>query len=196
MFQYRLIGLCGLLAVAVVASAQGKGSAAAYPWGFNNGTGTSRATAITTAQQIARRAGYASISGTVAKNAWTYTMPAYGSTPSRGALAGFAKKVKANAVIYGSVSWHTRSIWVGAGPKTISTATVNFYVYDAKRGKTVYQSTGVQGRSDEKANMYKIAADVLLTPLVTIVSGGPATPREQRAVQIAMANAAQKWVKG
>jgi hypothetical protein len=30
--------------------------------------------------------------------------------------------------------------------------------------------------------------------LVTAVSGGPVTPREQRAVQIALANAYSNWV--
>jgi hypothetical protein len=36
---------------------------------------------------------------------------------------------------------------------------------------------------------------VLLTPLVTVVSGGPKTPHEQRAVQIAVAKAFRDWVK-
>jgi len=44
-------------------------------------------------------------------------------------------------------------------------------------------------------NVYKIAADILISPLVTVVSGGPATPREQRAVQIALGRAYHSWVK-
>ena len=43
--------------------------------------------------------------------------------------------------------------------------------------------------------MVKAGADVLLTPLVTVVSGGPKTPHEQRAVQIAVAKALKDWVK-
>ena len=35
----------------------------------------------------------------------------------------------------------------------------------------------------------------LLTPLASIVSGGPKTPHEQRAVQIAVAKALRDWVK-
>jgi hypothetical protein len=93
------------------------------------------------------------------------------------------------------VAWHTRSIWVNAGPKTISTATVSVYVFDVASGKVVYKKTGVAGRSDERSQVLKLALDVLVSPLVTVVSGGPATPQEQRAVQIALGAAYHDWVK-
>jgi hypothetical protein len=81
------------------------------------------------------------------------------------------------------------------GPKTISTATVNAYVFDVASNKIVYRKQGVTGRSDERESIYKVAADVLVTPLVSAVSGGPATPREQRAVQIALGTAYRPWVR-
>ena len=115
--------------------------------------------------------------------------------PTRATLEAFGKAVHADKVYYGSVSWHTRSIWVDLGPKTISTATVNAYVFDVNANKVVYKSEGIEGRSDEKENGYKIAADILISPLVTVVSGGPATPHEQRAVQIALGRAYHSWVK-
>ena len=59
----------------------------------------------------------------------------------------------------------------------------------------VYTKEDVSARSDEKFDMVKAGADVLLTPLVTVVSGGPKTPHEQRAVQIAVAKALRDWVK-
>ncbi|MCW5940805.1 MAG: hypothetical protein KIS66_01145 [Fimbriimonadaceae bacterium] len=176
----------------------GHGVAVSFPWVFQKGTPTARQTAQSTAEEIARKADYASVPADVAAAAWTKNRlptPRYGSMPSRASLVKLGKYLKANTVTYGSVAWHTRSIWVNAGPKTISTATVSVYVLDVASGKVVYSKRGVKGRSDEKSNGYKIAAAILFTPLVTAVSGGPATPREQRASQIALGLAFAPWVK-
>jgi hypothetical protein len=171
--------------------------AVAYPWVFDNGTSTSRTTAVSSADEIGQAADYASIPDDVAKAAWGADgLPTtrFGHMPSRASLETFGSALHAKVVIYGSVSWHTRSIWVNLGPKTISTATVNAYVFDVKTGKVIFRVKGMQGRSDEKSNGYKIAADIVLgTPLVTAVSGGPATPQEQRAVRIALDKAYQNW---
>ena len=177
---------------------QTKGMAVAYPWVFKKGHDTSKTMAVTSAEEIARKAGFASVPGDVAQKAWTSNKlpaPSYGKLPTPATLKAFGKALHASKVLYGSVAWHTRSIWVNAGPKTISTATVNVYVFDVASGKVVFNKNGVTGRSDEKSNGYKIAADVLFTPLVTAVSGGPATPQEQRAVQIALGLAYHTWVK-
>lgn len=175
-----------------------RGSLAAYPWVFQNGNVTSRTLAVSTAELIGRRANFASVSNKLAKEAWSNSglpTPSYGHLPSKASLRTFGKALKVNRVMYGSVSWHTRSIWVNVGPKTISTATASVYVYDVNSNKVVYRKLNVQGRSDEKTNGWKIAGDVLLTPLVTGVSGGPATPREQRAVEIALRRAYYGWVR-
>lgn len=171
--------------------------AVAYPWVFNKGKSGSRHQAVTSAEEIARRADYASVPNDVAQAAWKKAKlptPSYGNLPSKASLSKFGKALNVSKVIYGQVSWHTRSIWVNAGPKTISTATVSTYVFDVASGSISYQRNNVKGRSDEKSNGYKLAAAVLFTPLVTAVSGGPATPREQRAVQIALGNAYHAWV--
>ena len=178
--------------------AHSKGMAVAYPWVFQNGHSTSKKTVFSTAEEIARKADYASIPHDVAKSAWAshrLSKPSFGHLPTAASLKAFGKAVHATTVLYGSVSWHTRSIWVNLGPKTISTATVSVYVFDVAAGKVVFKKTGVEGRSDEKSNGYKLAADVLISPLVTAVSGGPATPQEQRAVQIALGVAYHNWVK-
>ena len=178
--------------------AHGKGIAVAYPWMFQKGTPTSRETAIATAEEIARKAGYEALPGDAARAAWASTGHAYvrfGNPPTRALLKAFGKAAHATKVVYGSVSWHTRSIWVNLGPKTISTATVNVYVFDVSSGMIIYKAKGVRGRSDEPSNGWKIAADVILSPLVTAVSGGPKTPHEQRAVQIALGKAYRDWVR-
>lgn len=160
-----------------------------YPWTFTKGTDTARETAISTIEGIGKKNGYSLIAQDVAGNA-------YGNrSATTSQLVKFGKKVHANYVVYGSISWHTRSIWVGTGPKTISTATVNAKVLNVDTGKITFKKSGVTGRSDEKENALKVAGAVLLTPLVTAVSGGPMTPQEQRAVQIALARTFENWNK-
>ncbi len=192
MFAIAVLGTTNLFA-----QSSTKGVAVSYPWAFNNGTDTSRKTAIDTAGEIAQKAGFAVVSQSLAIKAWDNTgfaLPTPKKLPSLKQLRAFAKEAKADRVLYGTVSWHTRSIWVGTGPKTISTATVSVYAYDAKQNKVVYKSSSVSGRSDEKEDTLKVVGAVLVTPLVTAVSGGPATPREQRAVRIALARAYHDWV--
>jgi hypothetical protein len=198
--------LAGLAAMALAVPVSGatvkqdgsRGTAVACPWAFQNGDETSQGTAITSVEEIMQKAGYATVSEQVARKAWNTSgrsQPRFKNMPSSATLESFGRAVHADKVYYGSVSWHTRSIWVDLGPKTISTATVNVYVFDVAADKVVYKSKGIEGRSDEKENTYKIVADVLITPLVTVVSGGPATPHEQRAVQIALGRAYHSWVK-
>lgn len=188
------------LAPALAPAAQDttKGMAVAYPFAFDHGTKTSRSTAYDTAEGIARKAGYASVPHQVAKSAWEdlrlrHATP--GNLPTTDELRRFAHKVNARIVLYGTVSWKTKSQWVGAGPKTISTAVVDVYVYSVRQDKVVFSKTAVSARSDERENAYKVAADILLVPIVSAVSGGPATPREQRAVQLALAHAYYRWAK-
>ncbi|MFZ4507752.1 MAG: hypothetical protein ACOYON_08680 [Fimbriimonas sp.] len=114
------------------------GMAVAYPWVFQKGHDTSKITAITSVEEIARKANYASVPADVAKAAWLKAglpTPSIGNLPTAASLKKYGMALRANRVLYGSVSWHTRSIWVNAGPKTISTATVNVYVFDRTHGQ-------------------------------------------------------------
>ncbi len=179
------------------AGAKVKGLAVIYPIAMENGTETAKKTAFDTVGEIAAKNGYSVASKDVAQKAWAELNtkePSAFRVPSEESLRDFAGKMGADIVIYGRIKWHTRSVWVGLGPKTLSTATTDMYVYDVSQGKTVYKRLDATGRSDEKENMYKIAADILVTPIVTAVSGGPGTPREQRAVQIALARALHDWI--
>lgn len=176
-----------------------KGLAVAYPWSFEGGTKTSRETAIRTADEVLRKAGYATVGEDVARDAWTAAglrPNRYRDLPSEQDLEAFGQRLHAKVVLLGRVAWHTRSIWVDLGPKTVSTANVDAYVFDVAAGHIVFKQEDMQGRSDEPENGWKAAADVLITPLVTVVSGGPATPREERAVQIALGKAMRPWVRG
>ena len=173
------------------------GTVVAYPWALDKATDTAQKSVHRVAAEIARKGGFEVVPGDTASSEWRRTdrrLPTIDHPSKLETLMEYGQAVHANYVLYGSVSWHTRSIWVNAGPKTISTATVNVYVLDVATGSNVYEKHDVEGRSDEKDAAIKIAGDILLTPLVSAVSGGPAAPREERAVQIALSRALYDWV--
>ncbi|MBS1708001.1 MAG: hypothetical protein JSS65_04685, partial [Armatimonadetes bacterium] len=110
-----------LAAVPAPASQQAdKGVAVAFPWTFQKGTDTARETVFSTVGEIGQKAKYDMSSHDEAFTVWEemkLKTPAYGTLPSASALRKYGKSLHAKVVLYGSVSWHTRSIWVNAGPK-------------------------------------------------------------------------------
>jgi hypothetical protein len=176
-----------------------KATSVVYPIIFEKDSGTegSRKTAYESLRGVMEKAGYTLIAEPVATGAWAdlrIPMPTATNGPRAEEIQQFGGKVQADYVLTGTIHFHSRSIWVGLGPKTISTATVSVKLYDAHTGKLEYQKSGAQGRSDEREDALKAAGAILLTPFVTAVSGGPKTPHEQRAVQIAVARAMEGWV--
>ena len=177
--------------------AQGTRQVAVGPWDFQDGNVTSRTMVLEPVRRIAEHQGLAIVSPEVVQQVSDSMGPGFGirrGRPDLAKLSSFAASTHANIVIFGKASWHTRSIWVGTGPKTISTASITLYVFNARLGTVTYSKRNVEGRSDEKESTLKDVADVILTPLITVVSGGPATPREQRAAQIAIGRAMRPWV--
>ena len=177
-----------------------RGFAVVYPivYSRDSGTKTSRETAVRAVQEALLKARYTLRSNTVAANTWKQLRippPATGKPSTRSEIVRFGNAMKARYVVASVFDFHSRSIWVNMGPKTVSTATVGITIMDTKYKKIVYRKKNIKGRSDEKTNTLKIVADVLISPLVTVVSGSPKTPQEQRAVQIAVAKALKGWVK-
>lgn len=202
-FRTFLGAACLFLAASAVVSSTAvapalKKSVATYPWIMNDGTPTAVETAYKALSEIASKNGYDALPLDTAKAAYTASgiphLSAVGG-PTTAQLVKFGKKAGVNYVVYGVVTWRTRSIWVGAGPKTIASCNVDASVIDVDTGKVTYSKKGVTGRSDEKEDAVKLAGAVLITPLITAVSGGPKTPQQQRAVQIALARAFVDWNK-
>jgi hypothetical protein len=177
-----------------------RGTAVVYPVVFtrNSGDDTSRKTAVRSIEESLQKAGYTIVSGRVAAGAWRRLgspMPTADDPARRSDLVKLGSTLKARYVVSAIVDFHSRSIWVDLGPRTVSSATVDIVITDVDQDKTIYSRQDVTGRSDEKFDLAKAGADLLITPLVTIVSGGPKTPHEQRAVQIAVAKAMHDWVR-
>ena len=174
-----------------------KGTAVSFPWLFANGNVTSRTMTNTVADEVLTRAGYSALSQESAAATWKsagLAEPNPGVWPTAASLKKFGKAAKVDKVLYGKISWRTRSIWVNAGPKTISTASVTAYVFDVAMGRNVYSRTKVQARSDEKPSVNKVVEAILSTPLVS-TTGDDSTSQEQRAVQLGLALAYRDWVR-
>jgi hypothetical protein len=177
-----------------------RGTVVVYPVVFsrNSGTETSRKTGVEAVKQVVQKAGYTLISSTVAANTWRrlgFPMPMTDRPASLSDLVRFGKAIKAQYVISPVFDFNSRSIWVDLGPKTVSTVTLDILITGVAQNQTVYNRDDVTGRSDEKFDLALAGADLLATPLFTIVSGGPKTPHEQRAAQIAVVKALRDWVK-
>jgi len=204
------VGACTLIAAAAAmltaapqaarAQDRERGAVAVYPviFSHNSGDETSRKTAVVSLDETLQKAGFTLISSRVAANTWRrlgLPMASAEDPARRTDLVRMGTELKARYVVSAVILFHTRSIWVDLGPRTVSSATVDIVITDVNDDKTVYSRQDVTGRSDEKFDLAKAGADLLITPLVTIVSGGPKTPHEQRAVQIAIAKAMRDFVR-
>jgi hypothetical protein len=183
-----------------IAQQTSRGTVVVYPvvYSRDSGSETSRRTGVMAVREALQKAGYSLISDAVAASMWRHMgipLPSTDKPATRSQIVRFGRAVKAHYVVTPEFDFHSRSIWVDLGPKTVSTATVDVVITDVARNKTVYTREDVSARSDEKFNAAKAGLDVLLSPLVSVVSGGPKTPHEQRAVQLAVAKAMRGWVK-
>jgi hypothetical protein len=184
---------------AATAQESSKGTVVVYPVVYNRDSGSkgSREAAVQAVGEALQKAGYTLISDTVAENTWKkmeIAFPLSGKAASLESIVRFGKEIKAQYVVAPAFDFYSRSFWVVLGPRTVSNATVDVVITDVDNGRVAYARQNILGRSDEKADVVKAVADVLVTPLVTVVSGGPKTPQEQRAVRIAVAKAFRDWV--
>jgi len=187
-------------ASSITAHAQDRGVVALGPVVFrhNSGTETSRKTAIKSVEEILEKSGFTVLPNIEGERTWrrlNMPMVTEDAPARRRDLVSFGNAMHARYVLSPVFEFHSRSIWVDLGPRTDSTATMDVTITDVISRQSVYTRQNVTARSDEKFDAVKAGADLLFTPLVTIVSGGPKTPHEQRAVQIAVIRAMRGFVR-
>lgn len=195
--RFVLSGSLVAIAAGVFAQAPSRGTITVHPVVFDkSGTDTSRAKAEAAVNEILTKGGFKLIANSKSAETWRakgFRQPTSTRPPSAQNLVAVGRAVGARYVCAVQVAFHTRSIWVNLGPKTVSTCHMVTTIVDSRSGKIVHDSE-VDGRSDEKSDGLKVAAALLITPLVTAVSGGPKTPQEIRAAQIAAARSLEKFV--
>lgn len=185
----------------VIVDIQGK-TVAILPFVYRGGTRTAMRTVRDTVGRFFDRAGYGRTATHDLRDAWHHAemigpesdpLP---PMPSDSELRHIGHDLNVDAVCAGEVTWHTRSIWVALGPKTKSTCSINMKIMNLDNGNDVLDVHDVWADDTEEESGFATAAGILTGGLVTVVSGGPETPHEQRAAQIALSKAFEPWLEG
>lgn len=114
--------------------------------------------------------------------------------PTPAQMLRLGEKLGTNWVIAASVDFHSRSIWVGLGPKTKSTVTINLRIVDVAKEEIALDVKGLEMDDTAKEDTLKALGTVFVSGLFTFVSGGPKTPHEERAAEMGIAKAMEPWL--
>lgn len=179
---------------------------AVLPWAFQYGTKTSRETAENFLDKLLVKMGIDKVPEARVRVVWVqcnsgdeggitdYT-PKVGEMPTPAQMLRVGLALHTDWVMAESAAWHSRSIWVGLGPKTKSTCTVCFRIVDVKNRVVALDENNLAVDDTAKEDVLKALGTLFISDLFTVVSGGPKTPHEQRAVELAIAKALQPWIE-
>jgi hypothetical protein len=182
-------------------------SVAVLPWSLQGGTETAVETAKKTVTALFEGAKYEVIPDPRVRTAWEddLRMPAakgvvkdkeaLPNLPEPRDLLELGKRLGVDIVCAGRASWHTRSIWVGLGPKTKADCTVDVIIIDVAKGEVILSAEGVKADSTKREKGIETAAALLVSAGFTALSGGPKTPHQQRSAQNAISLALEPWLK-
>jgi hypothetical protein len=172
---------------------------AVLPWTFQWGTKTSHETAQNFLHKLLDKMGIEEIPEARVTAAWLQVNaeeydPKFDFMPSPASMLRVGMALGADWVMVPMASWHSRSIWVGLGPKTKSTCTVSFRIVDVKNRVVALDVHDLAMDDTAKEDLLKALGTLFISSLFTVVSGGPKTPHEQRAVELAIAKALEPWI--
>jgi hypothetical protein len=180
---------------------------AILPLALQAGTDTAMKTARETLNTLFEKSKHELISPAAVRTSWEddlkYTkLPevveqgeAYPQLPEPRALLEMGRKLGADWVCAGRGKWHTKSVWVGLGPKTKAEFTVDLIIVDVKKSEVALDAKGVKSDSTRKEKGLETAGALLVSMGVTALSGGPKTPHQQRAATQAIALAMEPWLR-
>lgn len=115
--------------------------------------------------------------------------------PSPRQLLKLGMKLGVDYVIAPLADWHSRPIWVSLGPKTKSTCSVDMLIIDVKNQEVVLDAKQVRMDDTAKESTLQTLGSLFISMYITVLSGGPKTPHEQRAGQLAVAKAIEPWIE-
>ena len=181
---------------------------AIVPWTLSKGTKTAEKTAKDTVVALFTGAGQTVVPESVTNDFWVkefgsarethvYTKegeaPAPLPTPQE--LLKLGRAMGVDFVTAGRAKWHTRSIWVGLGPKTKATCTVDMIIIDVNKAEIVLEAKNVSADSHKRETAAETAAAILINIGFTALSGGPKTPHQQKSARTAISEAMEPWLK-
>lgn len=109
-------------------------------------------------------------------------------------LVELGKKLGVDYVIFSRLKWHVRSVWVFLGPKTKAEAVVDLWIVDVANSEFALKADGIKGNDTEKEPLWKTGVTLFVAP-ISIVSGGPETPRMERSGRTALDKALEPWIQ-
>lgn len=168
---------------------------AIYPLSFADGTETAVKTAKATLNRVFSDQFLEPISEEAAREAWikTIELPVGRELHTSSKLLRFGRAVKADYVCSAALKWRTRTIWVGVGPKTKADCVIDLRLIDVKAGTIMLDAKNIKADSNEVDTNLEAAGSVLLFPAKAF-SGGPKTPQQERAAQLAIAKSLDPWL--
>lgn len=194
-------------AEAVAPKQEGLRQIAVIPWSFKEGTDTAVQTAKEAISKILQGSNFEVVPWGRTKMFWEERlgMPVLRETldarealpelPSPTAMLKLGKLMGVQYVCAGRASWHTRSIWVTLGPKTKADCTVDTVIVDVDNAQVVLDARNVKADSTRKEAGLETAGALLVTWWITLPSGGPKTPHQQRAAVLAISDAFKPFVQ-
>ena len=181
---------------------------AIVPWTLSKGTKTAEKTAKETVVALFTGAGKTVVPESVTSDFWVKEFGSAREThlyskkgeepapmPTAQELLRLGKAMGVDFVTAGRAKWHTRSIWVGLGPKTKATCTVDLIIIDVNKAEVVLEAKNVSADSHKRETTAEIAATILINIGFTALSGGPKTPHQQKSARAAISEAMEPWLK-
>ncbi len=173
-------------------------TAAVLPIAFVNGSNGSRKTTKEFLTTILTKAKVDTPSEVKTLTAWEQVnkgeFAAKPELPTPSQMLRLGEKLGTNWVIAASVDFHSRSIWVGLGPKTKSTATINMRIVNVAKEEVALDVKGLKMDDTAKEDTLKAVGALFVSGLFTFVSGGPKTPHEERAAEMGLVKAMEPWL--
>lgn len=115
--------------------------------------------------------------------------------PAPKMLLALGQRLGVRFVIAGRVKWQTTSKWVSLGPKTKAYCSVDMIVIDVPQKSIIVEETGVLADSTRAEKGWETLGSLFVSMGFTALSGGPKTPHQERAAQLALTGSLADWIR-
>jgi len=180
---------------------------AVLPWSFRGGTDTAVQTAKDTISLFFAKTKYEAVPTVRVNSAWEDKLgnppvkqiikddDPLPDLPSPKQLLALGQKLNVDLVCAGRAKWHTKSVWISLGPKTKADCTVDMLLIDVKKQEVLLDQKDINADDTRKESGLETAGALFVSMGITAFSGGPKTPHQQRAAQLALGLAFEPWLK-
>ncbi len=119
----------------------------------------------------------------------------YGDMPKPEDMVRLGKHLGVDLVIVPRCRYHVKSIVTITGLKTKASAKVDLWIIDVRKSEFDLHANAVMADDTEADSAVKIAAAILVAPVVAFVSGGAEAPHMQKAGVAGLIKAIKPWTE-